>query len=151
MRKHWQWAGITAGRLRTTTPNAADRCTMFAGSSNSLILEGAQAALSGIVLAEEDSLRRQPGAGPQNLQAEDAEGISQCDCVDGGSRRQDLPIPLFRGLPFNVYRVLPSVDVPKITARAFGTPKVEALYIGPPTDFHTTGRFFVQKVETDRD
>ena len=33
------------------------------------------------------------------------------------------------GLPFNVYRVLPSFDAPKITAQAFGTPKVKAVHI----------------------
>jgi hypothetical protein len=34
--------------------------------------------------AGEDSLRRQAGAGPQNLPAEDAEDVSQSDCVDRG-------------------------------------------------------------------
>jgi hypothetical protein len=48
-----------------------------------------------------------------------------------------------------VYRVLPSFDAPKITAQTFGTPKVEAVHIGASTDFHTTDRFFIQKVETD--
>ena len=71
--------------------------------------------------AEEDSLRKQAGAGPQNLQAEDAEEVSQSDCVDGGGGRQDLPNSPFRGVPFNVPSVVPTFDAIKISERAFCT------------------------------